>query len=252
MKTLKDLPKGSLVRLGSIDEKPIIWRILDHDHLGYPVGSTTLLTDSIIAFAAFDAVEPDNENAGRAKFANNNWYDACLRTWLNSVDKSWYTPTHSWDMPPEKPFVTENPYVDKPGFLSGFSENEKNILLKTVVSYDGYKKNDYYSVDKVFLLSATEVGLKSSDKDGGMFSYFANINNLYNECNWWWLRTSDSHTSCEVCCVSSNGTLNSICAYYGTGGVRLACNPASSTHVTDTPDKHGVYNLVFGGESCAL
>jgi hypothetical protein len=39
---------------------PILWRIADKNHSGYPANSVTLITEQMIAFRAFDAMEPAN------------------------------------------------------------------------------------------------------------------------------------------------------------------------------------------------
>ena len=58
-KTLGSLPNGALVKdTGTLYYgKPIVWKIADKNHVGYPSGSVTLITEKIITLKCFDATE---------------------------------------------------------------------------------------------------------------------------------------------------------------------------------------------------
>ena len=65
--TLGSLPVGAKIK--EKDTKylgvPIVWLKADSDHTDYPSGSTTLITEKIIARRALDAKEPSNSDSNR-------------------------------------------------------------------------------------------------------------------------------------------------------------------------------------------
>ena len=63
-KTLGSLPNGALVKdTGTLYYgKPIVWKIADKNHVGYPSGSVTLITEKIITLKCFDAMESGNSD----------------------------------------------------------------------------------------------------------------------------------------------------------------------------------------------
>jgi hypothetical protein len=70
---LSALTNGSLVKdTGSTYYGvPIIWRVIDKNHTGYPANSVTLITDKIIKIAGFDGKESGNADSNRAAYGNN-------------------------------------------------------------------------------------------------------------------------------------------------------------------------------------
>ena len=59
-KSLSSLAVGALVKdTGTLyNGKPIIWKIADKNHAGFPANSVTLITERIISLKCFDAMEP--------------------------------------------------------------------------------------------------------------------------------------------------------------------------------------------------
>ena len=74
-KALSTLAVGALVKdTGTLyNGKPIIWKIADKNHTGYPANSVTLITERIISLKCFDAIESGNSNSNRHSYGNNRW-----------------------------------------------------------------------------------------------------------------------------------------------------------------------------------
>ena len=246
---LSNLPVGAKVKdnLSKYNGKPIIWKIADKNHSGYPSNSVTLITDRIISFKAFDAQESKNSNSDRRDYGNNNYRYSNLLQWLNSDKNSWYTAQHGADAPPSSGNVwdRQNPYDTEPGFLYNFSANFKEAMLETSLktvrhSLDGGGSESV--VSKMFLASSTEVGLanEGGTAEGSKFPIFDSdasrkayptqeavskstykTSGLNSSSSWyWWLRTPYTSYSCNVRYVDSDGSLNWNNARNGNNGVR--------------------------------
>ena len=65
--SLNALAVGALVKdTGTLyNGKPIIWKIADKGHTGYPSGAVTLITERIISLKCFDAIESGNSDGNR-------------------------------------------------------------------------------------------------------------------------------------------------------------------------------------------
>ena len=85
-KALSTLAVGALVKdTGTLyNGKPIIWKIADRNHAGYPANSVTLITERIISLKCFDAIESGNSDSNRRSCGNNRWIYSNIRRWLNS------------------------------------------------------------------------------------------------------------------------------------------------------------------------
>lgn len=265
VKRLRDLPVGALVK--DIDTKyygkPIVWKIADKNHEGYPDNSVTLISDKILTFKAFDAEEPNNSNSDRQIRGNNNYKYSNLLQWLNSDKKTWYTAQHGADAPPSRDNVwgNHNPYDSEPGFLYNFSANFKEGMLETSLktvrhSLDGGGSENV--VSKMFLASSTEVGLANENgiAEGSKFPIFDSDTSRkayltqeaatkIGESNSskpriWFLRTPYTSSSEYVRCVSNDGNLNWYIASMD-DGVRPLCNLKSRIMVSESPDSDGAY-----------
>ena len=66
-KALSSLAVGTLVKdTGTLyNGKPIVWKIADKGHAGYPANSVTLITERIISLKCFDAIESGNSDSNR-------------------------------------------------------------------------------------------------------------------------------------------------------------------------------------------
>lgn len=159
-----DAPLETLVRFGTIYGQPIVWRIADFNHNGYPQNSVSLFTNQIYKLACMDAKESDR-TSGRNYYPWSN-----VRSWLNSDagPGEWFVPMHSTDAPPNAANVKNgiNPYDTDPGFLNGFSVAEREIILPTQIliaksSTDGGGIETIE--DKAFVPCADELGKSSPD-----------------------------------------------------------------------------------------
>ena len=244
-KTLRDLPIGAKV----VDKNtkyygvPIVWLVADHDY--YAPSLTTLVSEHILTFKAFDASEPKNPDEGRVEFGNNDYKISNIAQWLNSYGDNWFTPLHTYDKAPALGYVSSRPYANESGFLTNFSKDFVQSMKDSLLS-------------RVFLLSDEEVGLA----DGKQLALFENeeyrkakptkeciqIDNLgvdENKPNWWWLRTPSIKCSHYTRCVNAYGEIRTRSAYYGYGGVRPALNRPSEICVKAEPDENDVYEIIW-------
>lgn len=282
---LSNLAVGSKVKFGKYqvnteEAEPIIWTIVAKNHVStpaYPSNSVTLHAAEILDLRCFDAEEPSNSNSDRQKYGNNRYSVSNLDQWLNkdAAGGAWYSAAHSADHSPDTTAGTGGygtQYAARPGFLDGFTDDEKAAILSTTIrvvkpSIDGGSYEDV--VRKVFLPSTTEVGLSNENSiaEGAAWGYYtsntARIGYLTQQCFsntpssskpsskttawYWWLRTPYYSFANFARTVRSDGSLGSRIAYDGGYGVRPALNLSSSQLVSDTTDSDGCYTVVFAG-----
>lgn len=276
---ISNLAVGAKVKFGNYKVEsealaPIIWKVADKNHSGYPANSVTLITESMIDLRGFDAKEPTNTDANRRSSGNNRYLHSNLRQWLNDAGSSWWAATQTYDATPNDAGMSQpTGYDDKQGFKSYFTTDEQGALLDTTLTVakntitDGGGSETV--VDKFFLASTTEVGLanENSIAEGVILSLFsaatdasriayatqAAITNSLSASKpasttagwYWWLRTPHSGNSCLARSVDSSGALGSNNAYDGYCGVRPLCNLKSDILVSDTVDTDGCYQTVF-------
>ncbi len=249
---ISNLAVGAKVKFGNYKVEsealaPLIWKVADKNHTGYPANSVTLITEKIIDFRGFDAKEPTNTNAGRQNYGNNRYLHANMRQWLNDAGASWWAASQTYDATPNNTGMSEpTGYDDKPGFKDYFTADELGALLDTTLTVAKNTVTDSGGsetvVDKFFLASTTEVGLANENSivEGSLLSLFSNdasriayatqaaITNSLSTSKpantssgwYWWLRTPSSTNSCDVRVVGSSGTLYNSIAYYGSFGLR--------------------------------
>jgi hypothetical protein len=145
---------------GTGQVKPVIWLVVARDHYGSDSG-VTLLSDELIGRVAYDNSTHLNE------YGNNHWGESGshstatwgLRPWLNS------TGIHSGE-----------------GFSQAFSEEFKQaIVVTTLPNNDGQTGAAYYTEDRVFIPSTTELGQTVHQRSypiGKIFPYFAESNHV--------------------------------------------------------------------------
>lgn len=252
---ITNLSLNDKIKYGSYKGAPIIWRIADFNHPGYPSNSVTLISDVILCEKAFDAKEPSNSDSDRQTYGNNRYAHSNLRQWLNKRGSPWYEAQHSADAPPNSSGVSTNPYDTKPGFLTEFTDDELSVLLETTLTVAKNTVTDGGGsetvVDKIFLASCTEVGFENENgiAEGVQFPIFtddASRRAQHNGSNdYWWLRTPYASSSRNVRYVHAVGSLNFYSAYGGYYGVRPLCNLKSDILVSDFPDEDGCYNIIF-------
>ena len=282
---LSNLAVGSKVKFGKYqvnteEAQPIIWTIVAKNHVStpaYPSNSVTLHAAEIIDLRCFDAEEPSNSNSDRQKYGNNRYSVSNLDQWLNkdAAGGAWYSAAHSADHSPDTTAGTGGygtQYAARPGFLNGFTDDEKAAILSTTIrvvkpSIDGGSYEDV--VRKVFLPSTTEVGLSNENSiaEGAAWGYYtsntARIGYVTQQCFsntpssskpsskttawYWWPRTPRYSGANSARGVNSAGSLYNYNAYNGSNGVRPALNLSSSQLVSDTTDSDGCYTVVFAG-----
>lgn len=282
---LSNLAVGSKVKFGKYqvnteEAQPIIWTIVAKNHVStpaYPSNSVTLHAAEILDLRCFDAEEPSNSNSDRQKYGNNRYSVSNLDQWLNkdAAGGAWYSAAHSADHSPDTTAGTGGygtQYAARPGFLNGFTDDEKAAILSTTIrvvkpSIDGGSYEDV--VRKVFLPSTTEVGLSNENSiaEGAAWGYYtsntARIGYVTQQCFsntpssskpsskttawYWWLRTPRYSGANGARGVNSAGSLYNYNAYNGSNGVRPALNLSSSQLVSDTTDSDGCYTVVFAG-----
>lgn len=272
--SLNALAVGALVKdTGTLyNGKPIIWKIADKGHTGYPSGAVTLITERIISLKCFDAIESGNSDGDRRSYGNNRWTLSNVRQWLNSQATAgkWYSAQHGADAPPTNANVwsTYNEYDAEAGFLAGFSANFIAALLTTThtvgkATVDGGGTES--CADKIFLATCTEVGLSGDVTAGSKLALFSNdssrlayptaeavskseyTNSSLNASSPWWWWLADAYASCSyrVRRVNSSGALSWSDACRGDSGVRPLCNLSSGILVSDRPDSDGAYTIIW-------
>ena len=281
---LSNLPVGAKVKFGKYqvnteDAQPIVWTIVAKNHQctpAYPENAITLHAMEILDLRCFDAKEPSNSNSDRKTYGNNRYSVSNLDQWLNkdAAGGAWYSAAHSADHAPDTTGGTGNygtQYAARPGFLNGFTDDEKAAILTTTIrvvkpSVDGGSYEDI--ARKVFLPSTTEVGLDNENNipEGTAWGYYtsntARIGYVTQQCFsntpssskpsskttawYWWLRTPDYSYARYARSVYSDGGLYSLIACRrGDYGVRPALNLSSSLLVSDSTDADGCYTFVW-------
>lgn len=281
---LSNLAVGSKVKFGKYQvntetAQPIVWTIVAKNHQctpAYPENAITLHATEILDLRCFDAKEPSNSNVNRQNYGNNHYSVSNLDQWLNkdAAGGAWYSAAHSADHSPDTTEGTGNygtQYAARPGFLNGFTDDEKAAILSTTIrvvkpGIDGGSYEDV--VRKVFLPSTTEVGLGDANgiAEGAAWGYYtsdtARVGYVTQQCIfntlssykpsatntawwYWWLRTHYLPNVSIAQMVYTNGSLSSTSAYRGDFGVRPALNLSSSLLVSDSTDVDGCYTFVW-------
>ena len=280
---LSNLAVGAKVKFGKFqvnteDAQPIVWTVVAKNHQctpAYPENAITLHAAEILDLRCFDAKEPSNSNVDRQKYGNNYYSVSNLDQWLNkdAAGGAWYRADHSADHSPDTTEGTGGygtQYATRPGFLNGFTDDEKAAILSTTIrvvkpSVDGGSYE--YIQRKVFLPSTTEVGLSNENSiaEGAAWVYYtsntARIGYLTQQCFsntpssskpsskttawYWWLRTPNYSDASFARVVASGGGSGSGVAYGGDRGVRPALNLSSTLMVSDSTDADGCYTFVL-------
>lgn len=261
---------GDYVQFGQYLGKPILWRVINLDSDGLPM----LYSEKILCLKPYDASEsgkdgqpgsnPYTTDSFRQAYGSNNWEHSNIREWLNSSDKTVTYTTQA----PTKSSVNQNSYADEAGFLSYFSESEKNAIkpvthkaILTDVDKDikaggttkdhtynenvGYWVQNYDDVnyknvtDKVYLLDIKELNnyvynrgfeyIKKPTQEAVNNSQFKESN--FNADTYWyyWLRVPCTDGGNGVRHLDSDGFVNSSNASYFNGGIAPALNLKSGT-----------------------
>ena len=167
---LFDLPLGA--RVTDSGTNGTVFLVAAHDHPGY--GGTTLVSDCIVGQLCYDAAEPDSPDKrgqqNTAGFGNNSYPVSNLHQWLNASGTDWFSPAHDYDAPPVSGNIAygENPYSQKPGFLTGFTPDFIGGIIDSDVPCflrdpeSGHGRETSFKA-KVFIPSAAEIGMPEDD-----------------------------------------------------------------------------------------
>ncbi len=206
----------------------------------------------------FDAEEPKNPRESRQNFGNPIWSVSNIKGWLNSTEKKWYKPLHSYDQEPVFPYVDTDShnkgYSIFPGFLY--------LLDERVVKYIGdsqYKaaydnSNGGYSVSmmtsKVFLPSTREAGLTDrAVNDGNTIPGLVTClkKNAGTGISKRMSRTVDTTSDNLLLSITSSKTLISWANFRGEN--IYECEPLLSMlntlHLSDNKNSRGNYTIIF-------
>lgn len=119
-----DMAQGSYITFGTYQGDPILWRVIGSNDFGDPL----LYSEYILDYMAFDnAFWMANTDKN---YGNNYWAASDLRTWLNSQTE--YV-KYDKDGGPVSGTVKYgyNSYDSEPGFLYGFTEEERNAIFSS-------------------------------------------------------------------------------------------------------------------------
>lgn len=206
----------------------------------------------------FDAEEPKNPRESRRNFGNPIWSVSNIKGWLNSTEKKWYKPLHSYDQEPVFPYVDTDShnkgYSIFPGFLY--------LLDERVVKYIGdsqYKaaydnSNGGYGVSmmtsKVFLPSTREAGLTDrAVNDGNTIPGLVTClkKNAGTGISKRMSRTVDTTSDNLLLSITSSKTLISWANFRGEN--IYECEPLLSMlntlRLSDNKNSRGNYTIIF-------
>lgn len=261
-----DIPLYSYFKFGTYGGDPIEWISVARDHTGFPQDSVTLVSRWILAILPFDAREPNNANAYRRQYGNNDYTVSNIRQWLNSSAPAgqWYAPQHDKDHEPNSGYVSYNPYDIKPGFLYEFTEKETESLLPTTRYVGNFKDNGNTCVDKVWLPTGTEYNIQTLANDGSVLEVYASEpagpvgltakavsdstykgNGVAAGSAWKFYTASSYQTSSnfQVRAVVTSGSTYANCQD-GTFGVRPAINLSLNLPISAEKDADGCYTIL--------
>lgn len=196
---------------GRFGEQELVWRIMSikNDRM-----FVALHYDQLFG-AQFDAAEPNNTNSNR-KSSGNNRYSVCnARQFLNATGSAgeWFEAQTDTD-------VLGNAYTNKAGFLSGFTEAERNLIIPetlvcSIPDEDGGGTETI--TDLVWLPSYNQ--MYGSGTEGDIFDVFSGGNNTNAKRieNWavaHWTRSFNPGTAHQVRYVYNSGFASACYASY--------------------------------------
>jgi hypothetical protein len=192
------------IEFGRINGKPLVWRIAEQNHNGFPQDTVTIVPVGTMGNITFAPANPLDKDHNRRLYGSNRYRDSYVRCLINHDD-----------------FLKP---VFSPEELEAIVETEIKVKQPDV---------DGGGIDvirgRLFLLSASEVGLDDDDTEGGVIELFKDAKNcraldIDGDPDWWWLRTPYSEGSYGVRRVGTDGTLSRKHAYLGYIGLRPVCN----------------------------
>jgi hypothetical protein len=216
---ISKLQIGEKIEFGKYGDSPLIWVVADQNHGGFPADTVTIVSERTIGNTTFAPADPINKDHDRRLYGNNRYKDSFIRNYLNSIR-----------------------------FMEAiFNEKEINAIAETEVKtkqpeVDGQGID--LTTDRLFLLSASEVGLAQKDEEGSLVELFSDhlfrrVQDIDGDWDWWWLRSAYVSNSYLVRLVFTGGSADNNYAYSGRDGVRPACNLLSGYLVSSSQKQGG-------------
>lgn len=172
---LYEIAVGDTISFGSYCDEPIQWRVLRMEESDGR-RQAVLVSKYILTMKAFDAAESGKYNHDETRDyisldseadtdmelqayvrGNSCWRDSNIRTWLNAETE---IVTYGGQAPLNTAMSERhNGYQNEPGFLYGFSEQEREMLTMRECRTPGnaLTQGDIVTYDRVFLLSLDEL-----------------------------------------------------------------------------------------------
>ena len=168
------LAEGDTVTFGTYLGEPITWRVIQAGEKDEAV----LISEDILTFKAFSAAESGRYNRDDEQNdywsmeetkadqnlelqayvrGNSRWDTSDIRTWLNSDQEN---VVYDGIGPVESAMSdAKNGYIEEPGFLTGFTEQEKDAIVPTqhLTNGNALDREPVESTDLVYLLSEEEL-----------------------------------------------------------------------------------------------
>lgn len=229
---LSTLALKDKVIFGKWSENELVWRIstIRDDKI-----KLTLDYDQLFQ-CQFDAPEPTNANATRVSNGSNRYATSNVRQFLNATGAA-----NEWFVAQTDTDVMSTSYNNKNGFLYGFTEAERELIIPEVLTClvpDEDGGGTETITDLVWLPSSEEMGYTGTGYAGEseVFDIFAGSDNTNaNRIENWgvshWTRTRISGTAHQVRFVFNNGGANTINAS-GNCGVRAGLTLPPSSFIT--------------------
>lgn len=228
------LSPGETVTLGAYNQEPVTWRVI---HLSEDGTRAVLISEHIVTMKAYDAAGSEKFNAENGKEywscqsedfedrelearvrGNSDWKTSNIRTWLNS-DRE--IVSYEGDKPSNRAMSEQkNGYENEAGFLNGFTEEERSVILETEVETRGnllVQDQNQVTADRVFLLSREElkwleeadVNFYATPTEAAVAQDATHWYQIYSreygvDTYYWWLR--DTAEDCvSQCYIVTNG-----------------------------------------------
>lgn len=227
----KEIHIGDTVTFGTYFEQPVAWRVLAIED-----GRCTLIAAKVLCMKGFEGAQSGrafHNNAGEIStydrqftdlermesLGSSDWEKSSLRAWLNSASEN---VTYIGQSPIGRVFCDgDNAYNTEPGFLNGFTEEEREAILPvtlvtpyhnpvTEAMEEKTTEDRVYlpSIEEVKLLEEADVNLFTAPTDEAKKADTGVLYKVYcdtygGETSDWWLRTPLSDSYSEVYCVSS-------------------------------------------------
>lgn len=209
---------GDRIVFGTYLKEPIVWRVLRAE----TNGEVVLIAENILTMKAFDAAdsgqfnEDDRENDYWSIHVteadsdlelqayvrgNSRWADSDIRAWLNSDREN--VIYDGIGPVPSALAARKNGYADEPGFLNGFTDEEREAIVPTenLTKGNGLDGGEVRSTDLVYLLSKEElswlaeadIGVRAKPTTQAVEQDQTTWYNIYSlefgvDTFYWWLR----------------------------------------------------------------